>query len=60
MTRLPALFVALLACPIEAMAQDCIATAQAPDAVWSAVPVNVTGNAPLKLMTHLRLSLIHI
>lgn len=54
MTRLAVLLVALLVWSIGARAQDCIASAQAPDAVWTAAPFNAAGGAPLKIMTHLR------
>lgn len=55
MTRLATLFAALLVWSTATAAQDCTASAQAPDAVWTAATNdNTLGNAPLKIMTHLR------
>lgn len=60
MPRATALTIALLggatAILGQAAAQSCTATAQAPDATWSAAPPGpaTSSDAPLKTMTHLR------
>lgn len=55
MMRPAILFVVLFASSTEVIAQDCKASAQAPDAVWTAAPNdNALPSAPLRTMTHLR------
>ena len=55
MTRLAALFAALLIGSSGAVAQECTASAQAPDGVWTTAPNgNTLSSAPLQIMTHLR------
>ncbi len=56
MLRATAVSIALLGWTTAALGQECIASAQAPDAIWSAAPPGVTTlpDARLKIMTHLR------
>ncbi len=54
MTRFAILIVLLSAVSIRAMAQDCTASAQGPDALWATAPIDSgQPEASLKVMSHL-------
>jgi hypothetical protein len=56
MLKATAVSIALLGWTTAALAQQCTASAQAPDATWSAAPPGPTTlpDAPLRIMSHLR------
>jgi len=56
MLRVAAVSIALLGGTTASLAQQCIASAQAPDATWSAAPPGpvTLPDPPLAIMTHLR------